>query len=796
MKRLGLLGVCLVAAAAVAAEREPLAAFVNVNGRLVSPGTFDMGLAAFHPGWDSLGTTGDFGGSDARCRWQLTDGGKPCFDAALDWRLQPDGALACTWTVTCRAAVELQCLGLAVLTPAAEAVGRPWKADGTVRVVPAEVGGAGSSGHGRARHFEYPVAGGRTLALDWEEPVVYSAQDGRRWGASVFTRFGDRLTPRRYAAGDQAVYRVRVSVTGGFALRPRANLVISEGAGWARLENRKDVLPGSALDFSGMGLSDAPAGKYGWLRAEGGDFVFEGRPGVRQRFYGVNLCGTANYPSREDAEMLVARLRRLGYNTVRVHHHDETWQRWPAERDKLDYLVATAISNGLYVTTDLYVSRRVKWRDIDVDQDGDVPMQLYKTLCACHEPAYRDWCRFAEAFLRHVNPYTGRAYADEPGMPFISLVNEGNLSMAWKRDGKAKDPRVRAAWKAFGGTDDVPAHGSADYLRFDDHLMRTFTEKATRFVRSLGVKALLTNDNNGSRHGEGEGATPLFDYVDSHFYIDHPQFLGERWRLPSSCPNENPLRGGGVPLLNRGYARTASKPYAISEWNFSGPGRYRALGGILTGARAAQDGWDALWRFAYSHGRGNFRDDPRQFPGYFDCATDPLGQAGDRASVCLFLRGDADGGTLETDAKAGSMRLVSARTCGGFSEGGDIDAGAVAVRVRGVPATAWVSSLDGGDIPSASRLLAVHLTDVQGAGTVYADETRKIVLRWGEGCLVEKGEASFAVRLARPEAYAVYALGTDGARLRRVPTRVRAGWLVFTASTAEGVLHYEIVAGE
>ena len=504
----------------------------------------------------------------------------------------------------------------------------------------------------------------------------------------------------------------------------------------------------------------------------------------------------ANYPSHADATMLATRLRRLGYNAIRIHHHDDTWAKRPEERDRLDFLVAEAIRNGLYVTTDLYVSRKVRWRDIDVDRDGYVPNNLYKTLCACYEPAYRDWCRFAEAFLRHVNPYTGRAYADEPGMPFLSLVNEGDLTMGWRGDGKGDDPRVRAAWRAFGGAGDAPVWQSQDYRDFDDHLMRTFTEKATRFVRALGAKALLTNDNCGSRHGEGEGATPCFDYVDSHFYIDHPVFHGKNWRLPSSCPNENPLRGKGVPLLNRGYARNASKPYAISEWNFSGPGKYRALGGIFTGARAAQDRWDALWRFAYSHAREFFRVSPDQAPGYFDCATDPLGQAGDRASVCLFLRGDADDATLETDAKTGSMRIVSPRTGGGFSEGGDIDAGAVAVRVRGVPAAAWVSSLDGRPIPSAARLLAVHLTDVQGAGTAYSDETRKVLLKWGKGCLVEKGEAAFAVRLDRPEAYAVYALGTDGARLAAVPTSVRHGRLVFTASTARGVLHYEIVSNK
>ena len=782
----------LASVACAAEQPQPLDVRLDASGRL-SGGSFEIGLAAFAPGWAALGVSLDFDSTGLHRRWQVLAGDRPRLDAAFDGSLQPDGSLVCTWTATARAAFDLQCLGLVVQHAAADAVGRAWKADERERVFPSGIDGAGGFGGGRARRFAYPVADGRTLVLEWDEPVPYNAEDGRKWGGcTFFTRFGGFLGLRSYAAGETVAFRVRISVTGGFSMRPRAKLVISEGPEWARLENRKDILAGSALDFSGMGLANAPAGKYGWLKAQGGEFVFEGRPGVRQRFYGVNLCNTANYPSHADATMLVTRLRRLGYNSIRVHHHDDTWAKRPEERDKLDFLIAEAIRNGIYITTDLYVSRKVRWRDIGVDRDGDVPMGLYKTLCACYEPAYRDWCRFAEAFLRHVNPYTGRAYADEPGMPLLSLVNEGDLAMGWRE--KADDPRVRTAWKAFGGEGDAPALGSQGFRAFDDHLMRTFTEKATRFLRALGAKALLTNDNCGPRHGEGEGATPCFDYVDSHFYIDHPVFHGRKWRLPSSCPNESPLRGVGVPLLNKGYAKNATKPYAISEWNFSGPGKYRALGGIFTGARAAQDKWDALWRFAYAHSRDYFRDGRDQTPGYFDCATDPLGQAGDRASVCLFLRGDADDATLETDAKTGSMRIVSPRTCGGFSEGGDIDAGAVAVRVRGVPAAAWVSSLDGRAIPSASRLLAVHLTDVQGAGTVYADETRKVLLQWGKGCLVERGEAAFAVRLDRPEAYSVYALGTDGARQGAVPAEVSQGRLVFTASTARGVLHYEIVA--
>ena len=575
---------------------------------------------------------------------------------------------------------------------------------------------------------------------------------------------------------------------------------------WSRLDFRKDVVPGSALDFSGMGLQDAPAGKYGWLKNVGGHFEFEGMPDVEQRFYGVNLCYAANYLSHDDADMLVDRLVRCGYNTIRVHHHDGDWEKSEKNREELDYLIAQAIKKGLYITTDLYVSRPVKWRAIGIDRDGDMGKQLYKTYIGIYEPAFSNWCVHARAFLEHVNPYTGRAYKDEPAMPLISLVNEGKLGMRW--DDKKNDERLAAAWHAFGGEGAPPAPTSGktllEHRRFNEWINRRVWERCSGYVKGLGARALLTNDNNGRWHGESESLTPCYDYVDNHFYVDHPKFLERRWQLPSKCENRNPILCGEPCLLYQSYAKGASRPYTITEWNFSGPGRYRAMGGILTGALASEQDWDGLWRFAYSHSNRNLKDNSQDGPGYFDCVTDPLIAASDRASVCLYLRRDAEAGSLKEDKENGSMTLVSSRTCGGFAESGTIDAGPLSFAIctndvarRIVPTTLWVSSIDGKPVTKSSRMLLTHLTDVQGAGVKFMDETRKVLLKWGKGCLVESGAAEVSLRLDKPERYQVWALASDGERRFAMSRRVENGALCFTASTrgadGKGVVQYEIL---
>ena len=78
----------------------------------------------------------------------------------------------------------------------------------------------------------------------------------------------------------------------------------------------------------------------------------------------------------------------------------------------------------------------------------------------------------------------------------------------------------------------------------------------------------------------------------------------------------NPAAYGGPGIFRSGWAKGASKPYTITEWNFCGPGRFRGVGGLLTGAFAAEQEWDGLWRFAYSHSvRGMDCDSASAVPG-------------------------------------------------------------------------------------------------------------------------------------------------------------------------------------
>ena len=651
-------------------------------------------------------------------------------------------------------------------------------------------------------------------------------------------------------------------------------LVIERGERWAPLAICREPAPGSALDFSGMGLQDAPAGRHGWLKNVGGHFEFEGLPGVEQRFYGANICSAANFPDHATADRLVAALVRRGYNSVRIHHFDREWSaekrvgaetQSPSFIDRLDYLLAKLYEAGLYVPADLYTTRNVMWRDIGIDRDGRVSNKaLYKTYVAIHDGAFADWCFWARDFLEHVNPYTGRANKDEPGMPFLSLVNESRLHNGWDPF-KKDDPVVLAAWREFSGSDaplppcDV---GSVDpddpFNQFDDWINRRMWERCSSFVRSLGCRALLTNDNNGRRHGEGQDCTPLYDYVDSHSYVYVPKWQGDRRKgAPLVCRQINPVRHS-LPniLFLSGWAKGASKPHTISEWNLCAPGRCRSATGLIYGALAAAGEFDALWRFAYAHQSDILVDPPGgrgtiQSPLY-DIAANPDMIAEDYAAVCLFLRGDAKGNPdIRIDHERGAMSVATPRTCGGFAESGRIDAGALKFEIvaaknarvakgncdspfvgngeqlgfvnnsRATPSAVWLSSLDGKPIAESSRMLLVHLTDVQREGAVFSDETFGVMLTPGTAPLVEAGTAEVELRLFTNDncqlpivniPFRVFSLDSAGNRTGSVPCEwvpfqpfnrstfqpeSADGTLRFTVSTVgpigEGRIYYEIV---
>lgn len=98
-----------------------------------------------------------------------------------------------------------------------------------------------------------------------------------------------------------------------------------------------------------------------------------GKNGKRIRFWGVNLCYNANFPSHEQATLMAQRMRMVGINIVRFHHADSDDGAYPYSFwdetygtkfsdeaiDRLHFLISELAKNGIYTNMNLHVNK--KW---------------------------------------------------------------------------------------------------------------------------------------------------------------------------------------------------------------------------------------------------------------------------------------------------------------------------------------------------------------------------------------------------------------------------------------------------
>lgn len=583
------------------------------------------------------------------------------------------------YQLTPQADIRLNSLHVSLALPTAEWAGGGFRANDKDGTLPIQFDHPGLL-HASMEKLRFTTAGRNGLRLDLDQSTPVLIQDDRQWGDTFSVRMGTDIdTAKPWPGGRAMRLGFTLSADGGMELIEDGPITIQPGPDWLPLDVTLDVEPGSALDFSNVIPREAPAGKSGRVIVNPqGHFAFARRPDEAVRFYGVNLCFSAHYLDHELADRLAERLWRIGYNALRIHHYERDLMDrsggpgirfLPDRLDQLDYLFAALKKRGIYVTTDLFVSRPVPAAVVHPGKSGTIGMDEYKMAVHVNDRAFEDFKSFTRALLDHVNPYTGLRYADDPALAWISLVNEncpGNFigrlkgplrndwQQAWNKWLTARYKNRTALTTALGPLpDDQDASQGSIPLQnvhakspattvfnvFLAEVERDFFGRTRKFLREeLGSQALLTDINAWTNPVQLQAVRDGFDYVDDHFYVDHPKFLERRWSLPSSCPNTSPVAGGASGGRRCAFTRLFGKPFTITEFNYSSPGRFRGVGGILTGALGAVQDWDGIWRFAYAHNRNNIAE-----PGplnYFDVSADPLNQAAERASLCLFLRGD------------------------------------------------------------------------------------------------------------------------------------------------------------
>ena len=407
----------------------------------------------------------------------------------------------------------------------------------------------------------------------------------------------------------------------------------------------REVKRGSILDFSFM--NHRPAGKFGPIENRNG-LLYPRDSDEPIRFYGTNLCMSGLFLSHEEADTLAERLAALGYNSLRIHHYDPYIAKTDAngnfvidesKRDQLDYLVYAMKKRGIYLVTELYNSREPDLGKLHKFCPEIKSGRDYKCAVQFYPEVRNDLKDFARAVFKHVNPYTGMTWGEDPAFLYIGMVNEDSLIVnVIKYIGLCSGPLKKRFEKDF--EEDCARKGIAitpeTRLRlYTDYLSSVFVsfyQDMHSFMRNeLGVKCLISDQNSSNETVYPENRMRL-DFLDTHAYWDHPNFPSWYTHNISIIRSRHANFGSWI------APRLEGKPMFMTESDFVYPNTHRSEEGLAYGAYLAFQGFSGIWHFAYSHNVDALFQ--RVWIDWFDSVNDPVKWMSERIAMLFLRRGD------------------------------------------------------------------------------------------------------------------------------------------------------------
>lgn len=401
-------------------------------------------------------------------------------------------------------------------------------------------------------------------------------------------------------------------------------------------------------------LNHRPAGQFGRVRAQGDQLVWP--DGTQARFWGVNLQANALFRTEDaDIQRHARRLARLGVNLVRIHHHDSDWvslnifgprDRRRMELDlhamgRIDLWIAALKAEGIYIWLDLHVGRLLGHETPGIDHveevlAGRVSGDL-RGFNFINPSIKREMQRVAEAYLTHINRYTGLAYKDDPAIAVVLISNENDLVKHFANRLLPNKPAPRHSatfmaearafarrhgfspgeiWKAW--EDGPPKMFLAD-------LEHAFFEDMIAHLRGLGYEGLVaTSSFWGGLDMAGLASLSLGDVIDVHSYAPDGALSRPPWQAEWQADDL---------FTPMAAAHLSGKPFTISEWNLEPfPARERGIAALHMAALAGFQGWDAPILYGYAQGSLT----RRRTAGNWHAAPDPTLIGALPAAALLF----------------------------------------------------------------------------------------------------------------------------------------------------------------
>lgn len=559
----------------------------------------------------------------------------------------------------------------------------------------------------------------------------------------------------------------------------------------------KDTLdPGSAVNMGRL-ILDAPAGKHGFLKAGDGNFYFA--DGAQARFWGTNLCFSACFPDKKQAEMIAERLAFFGFNAVRLHHMDYYFQPRgifadacpfcknfqkkktgtlnEKQLDRLDYLIYQLKLKGIYIDMNLLVSRKFTLADGIKDADklraAAKPASLFDPQLIALQK------RYARDLLTHYNPYTKLRYCDDPAIALVEITNENSIFQIekmtlpdyylkqidnlWKKFTKEKYPTLTEAKKALLVS-----------------MEKNYINQMINFLKKeCGVKVPITGIG-GHNSKDMLADIESSDFIDTHTYWDHPRFPNKSWdEKDFRIHNKSMLLDKNLGMIGEiiELAPQNNKPYTISEWNHCYPNTYAYETPVLMAYQAVKNGWDGLFQFAFSHDL-KFYSRPGDIHYYFDAVSNPQQLILVSLASLVFYNNKAaykttlaDGiFTLESPFIAGAAGFIKERTI-------LFDSINLTSNQDG---TVFIYSAENRPLEQSHKLILITLSNVKNENSGWKNKR----FHWGKApTLLRKMDVVVSLDLKKK--FKVYALDASGRRRKLIKTRLENNRLIFSTRNSD-----------
>ncbi len=442
-----------------------------------------------------------------------------------------------------------------------------------------------------------------------------------------------------------------------------------------------EVVAGSALDLSDA--VEAPAGKYGRvIVGKSGNFEFSNRPDVPVRFKAANFFGLIgrfgnSIKTHEEIDKYVKMLKKQGFNAIRWRfvmggEFSAPYVLKPLNEDLYDYFLYALGREGIY--SFFYICSHhtgdpsFTWND---------RFTVKVKMMLGDKPTREAWRKLAKMQLEHVNPYTKKAWKDDPSIATIEYWNEFELGIvvytAITEEGRKlvnqkfaeylakryKDvPEFLAACEREG----TPWIFDGDFTKFEQiDMSKSHTNRAknpifARFVLDAMVDMQdfckkVVRDEIGMTAPAHQNnclgsllwtylSTVGGDYTAINTYHSHPS----SYDLGATVGQTSSIEKNLISYWRKTAGkRIAGMPIAVTEYQHCYFNKFAHEAGVVFPAYSALQGFDALVAFdspvAEEAGR----------MGFFSIGTNPVFRASDFLTHFLFARGDVARSPKRTD---------------------------------------------------------------------------------------------------------------------------------------------------